>query len=114
MLFLFEMNVIVLELKSEALKERHWKTLMSELRVNWNLNDLTLGNVWDVDLMKHESAIKQVLGRRLTTVFPRQGHYAHDPAVLAKYPPADITNPAIVATRSGIFEWFVIPSIAMS
>jgi hypothetical protein len=27
----------------------------------------------------------------LTTVFPRQGHYALDPANVAAYPPADIT-----------------------
>ena len=27
----------------------------------------------------------------MTTVFPRQGHYAHDPEVLAKYPKADVT-----------------------
>jgi len=27
----------------------------------------------------------------VTTVFPRQGHYAHDPLVLATYPPADLT-----------------------
>jgi FMN phosphatase YigB (HAD superfamily) len=27
---------------------------------------------------------------RLTTVFPRQGHYATDPKLLAAYPPADI------------------------
>jgi len=24
-------------------------------------------------------------------VFPRQGHYAHDPANAAAYPPADVT-----------------------
>jgi hypothetical protein len=24
-------------------------------------------------------------------VFPRQGHYAHDPEVLAGHPPADLT-----------------------
>ena len=28
---------------------------------------------------------------RLTTVFPRQGHYALDPANIAAYPPADLT-----------------------
>ncbi len=28
---------------------------------------------------------------RLTTVFPRQGHYAHDPANIAAYAPADLT-----------------------
>lgn len=40
---------LVTELKSAALKKRHWK-LMEELRVNMILSDLTLGQVWDVDL----------------------------------------------------------------
>ena len=35
-------------------------------------------------------AIKQIWGSRVTTVFPRQGHYATDPDVLAVFPPADI------------------------
>jgi hypothetical protein len=26
----------------------------------------------------------------VSTVFPKQGHYAYDPAILAAYPPADI------------------------
>jgi hypothetical protein len=29
--------------------------------------------------------------KKVTTVFPRQGHYAVDPKILAKYPPADIS-----------------------
>ncbi len=37
------------------------------------------------------TAVKKVWGSRLTTVFPRQGHYAADPTALAIYPPADIT-----------------------
>jgi FMN phosphatase YigB (HAD superfamily) len=37
------------------------------------------------------SAMKQVLGERLLTVFPRQGHYAHDPANIARYPAADLS-----------------------
>ena len=36
-------------------------------------------------------AAKAVWGERVTTVFPRQGHYARDPEVLAKYRPADVT-----------------------
>jgi hypothetical protein len=35
--------------------------------------------------------MKNVWGDRLTTVFPRQGHYALDPKVAAAYPAADIT-----------------------
>ena len=37
------------------------------------------------------AAMKAVWRDRLTTVFPRQGHYAFDPAIVAKSPPADIT-----------------------
>ena len=36
------------------------------------------------------TAMKEVLGARLVTVFPRQGHYAQDPANLARYPAADV------------------------
>jgi FMN phosphatase YigB (HAD superfamily) len=43
------------------------------------------------DKLRILAAIKKAWGRRLTTVFPRQGHYAHDPRALATYPPADIT-----------------------
>jgi hypothetical protein len=43
------------------------------------------------DKLRILAAVKQVWDERVTTIFPRQGHYAHDPAVLATYPPADIT-----------------------
>ena len=43
------------------------------------------------DKLRVLSAIKSVWGERVTTVFPRQGHYAHDPKMLAEYPPADVT-----------------------
>src|SRR5262245_22842890 len=36
-------------------------------------------------------AIKAHWGPRVTTVFPRQGHYAHDAAEVAKYPTPDVT-----------------------
>ena len=43
------------------------------------------------DKIRILSAIKDAWGDRLTTVFPRQGHYALDTESVAKYPPADIT-----------------------
>jgi len=42
------------------------------------------------DKLRILTAIKKVWGRRVTTVFPRQGHYAHAPD-LATYPAADIS-----------------------
>jgi FMN phosphatase YigB (HAD superfamily) len=43
------------------------------------------------DKLRILDAIKRAWGEKVTTVFPRQGHYAHDPKIVAKYPPADIT-----------------------
>lgn len=43
------------------------------------------------DKLRILAAVKQLWGARVTTVFPRQGHYATDPKVLASHPPADVT-----------------------
>jgi FMN phosphatase YigB (HAD superfamily) len=42
------------------------------------------------DKLRILASMKRTWGPRVTTVFPRQGHYALDPAETAKYPPADI------------------------
>ncbi|XP_021916201.1 dynein heavy chain, cytoplasmic isoform X2 [Zootermopsis nevadensis] len=56
-----KVNMMIVELKSDALKERHWKLLMKQLRVNWVLSDLTLGQVWDVNLQKNEAVVKDII-----------------------------------------------------
>ncbi len=43
------------------------------------------------DKIRILAAMKASWGERLTTVFPRQGHYAHDPEALDSYAPADLT-----------------------
>ncbi len=43
------------------------------------------------DKLRIHAAMKKVWQERLTTVFVRQGHYAFDPAQVARYPPAEIT-----------------------
>ncbi len=43
------------------------------------------------DKVRILSAIKESWGDRVTTVFPRQGHYAFDLEQVAKYPAPDIT-----------------------
>jgi FMN phosphatase YigB (HAD superfamily) len=35
--------------------------------------------------------VKKIWGNKVTTVFPRQGHYALDPQIIAAFPPADIS-----------------------
>ncbi len=53
--------MLVTELKSEALKDRHWKQLMKKLRVSWQLHDLTLGQVWVVDLQRNEMIVRDII-----------------------------------------------------
>jgi hypothetical protein len=43
------------------------------------------------DKLRILAAIKKVWKARVTTVFVQQGHYALDPKITAKYPPADVT-----------------------
>jgi len=43
------------------------------------------------DKLRILAAMKNIWGNRLTTVFPRQGHYALDPAITKAFPPADIS-----------------------
>ena len=43
------------------------------------------------DKLRILAAMKKVWRERLTTVFPRQGHYALDSKTVAAYPPADIS-----------------------
>jgi hypothetical protein len=52
------------------------------------------------DKVRILAAMKALWGERLTTVFVRQGHYAHDPEVLAAYPGADLTVARIGELRN--------------
>jgi FMN phosphatase YigB (HAD superfamily) len=47
------------------------------------------------DKLRILAAVKQVWADRVTTVFPRQGSYAHDPEALATFPAADVAIESI-------------------
>ena len=49
------------ELKSEAVKERHWAAIMRALKLRVPMSRLTLGRMWDAGLVKHEVAVREVL-----------------------------------------------------
>lgn len=57
----FQVNVLVVELKLEALKERYWKQLIKKLNVRWVLLDFILGYVWDVDLIRYELIVRDII-----------------------------------------------------
>jgi hypothetical protein len=43
------------------------------------------------DKLRILTSVKKIWGKKVTTVFPKQGHYAHDAPVVASLPPADIS-----------------------
>lgn len=61
------------------------------------------------DKLRILSAMKSIWGARVTTVFPRQGHYALDPAQTGMYPPADIT-----VERIGDLLNFDLPALCVA
>ncbi|MBU6297966.1 MAG: HAD family hydrolase [Alphaproteobacteria bacterium] len=58
------------------------------------------------DKLRILDMVKKQWGAKVTTVFPRQGHYAHDPEILAAYPPADIAIDRIGALTTLAHEAF--------
>jgi FMN phosphatase YigB (HAD superfamily) len=42
------------------------------------------------DKLRILATVKRAWGDRVTTIFPKQGHYAFDPSILAEYPRADL------------------------
>ena len=42
------------------------------------------------DKLRILAAVKKIWGKQVTTVFPKQGHYAHDLEILSEFPSADI------------------------
>ena len=61
------------------------------------------------DKLRILAAMKKIWGARLTTVFPRQGHYALDASETAKYPAADLT-----VERIGDLLGFDLPALRAS
>ncbi|MGB7623682.1 MAG: HAD family hydrolase [Terriglobia bacterium] len=59
------------------------------------------------DKLRILAAIKKIWGRRVTTVFVRQGHYALDPKILATYAAADVSIERIGALLNFDLQDFV-------
>ncbi|KAI7869607.1 dynein heavy chain [Mucor mucedo] len=60
---LLRVNPLVGDLKSEALRERHWRQIFKSLRIEgrFTLSEMTIGHLWDLDLKRNELVIKDVI-----------------------------------------------------
>jgi dynein heavy chain 1 len=57
---LLECNGLIVDLKSEALRDRHWNELRKRLRAKWvwGSGELTLQDIWDSDLRANAAVFK--------------------------------------------------------
>lgn len=55
-----KLNMLISDMKTDALKERHWKVIMQKLKLS-GVSELNLGHLWDAGLQKHEESIREVL-----------------------------------------------------
>ncbi|KAJ5098437.1 hypothetical protein N7532_005438 [Penicillium argentinense] len=62
---LLKANSTLSDLKSEAVKDRHWEKIFKALKPGERpgLNNLTLGRVWDLNLTASDAVIKSILAQ---------------------------------------------------
>ena len=60
---LLKCNALLGELKTDALRERHWRQIFKTLRVGsaYLPSSMVLGTVWDFDLRRNESGLKEIV-----------------------------------------------------
>ncbi len=72
--------------KGHVLIYVHKETMLEDVRKLYPAQHYVMVD----DKLRLLAAIKQTWGKRVTTIFVKQGHYANDPGTLARYPSADI------------------------
>ena len=54
-------NQLIIELKTDAMKDRHWRQLLSKLKINESLNHLSMGHLWNANLTAYENLAKEIM-----------------------------------------------------
>ncbi|EPR57558.1 dynein heavy chain [Toxoplasma gondii GT1] len=56
-----KLNLLITDLRTDALKDRHWKLILTTLKIKKTLQEVTLGTLWHADLVANESAVREIL-----------------------------------------------------
>ncbi|KAG7353523.1 dynein family protein [Nitzschia inconspicua] len=67
---------LLADLKTEALKERHWKTILKQLGISLSYSELTIGVLWEKGVLNRKKEIGEILtvaqGERALEMFLSQ------------------------------------------
>lgn len=56
-----KMNRLIMELKTDAMKDRHWRQLLSKLKINEPISEITLQSLWNAELMRYEQVVRDIM-----------------------------------------------------
>ena len=54
-------NNIINDLRTEAIKERHWKSILNTLSIKKSINEMKLGDFWNANLSSKEKKLNEKL-----------------------------------------------------
>ena len=52
-----KMNNIISDLRTEAIKDRHWKKILKRLSIHKSINDLILNDFWKAPLLEWKNIL---------------------------------------------------------
>jgi dynein heavy chain 1 len=55
------LNALLSELKSDAIRDRHWKQILKLLQINSSFSELTLRSFWDARVSTYETDLRQII-----------------------------------------------------
>jgi dynein heavy chain 1, cytosolic len=50
-------NELLMDLRNDAMKPKHWKDLLGKLHINIKLQDILLGDLWNADLLGKQKVV---------------------------------------------------------
>ena len=58
-----KINSLIYDLRTDAIKDRHWKGILSKLKMNKSINDLFLGDFWNANILSQEKPIRDIINQ---------------------------------------------------
>ena len=61
--YLKKINGLIGDLRTDAIKDRHWKVILTSLKIDKPMKDLILNDFWKADLLKKEKELQETINQ---------------------------------------------------
>ena len=58
-----KVNTIISDLRTEAIKDRHWRIILNKIGIHKGINEMILDDFWKANLLKNEKALQEVINQ---------------------------------------------------